>query len=366
LHGIDPGNRHSAERWRILLIEHGALDAFLARETLRDALSANAEVEHRRTLAEGLERLRETGFDAVLVDPRLLDRSPEVAVEDVVAASGGAPVIVLAANADPARADRFLLAGAQDYILKGDMSPRTLSRALRHAIQRQQAVSRLRRARRRAEYLATHDALTGLPGRALFEDRVRQGVSSAERFGRSVAVLFLDLDGFKPVNDRHGHDVGDRLLQQVARRLRSSLRDSDTAARLGGDEFGVVGVHLESPRDVHTIARGIVARLSRPYRVGGRRIRVTVSVGAAVGPVHGREVAELVRLADAAMYRAKRGGRNRWVVHRADRLPESSPPPLPRRRDRTLVELPAKAPRRRVAQRSRSVAGRQLVGELWA
>ncbi|MBI5533850.1 MAG: diguanylate cyclase [Deltaproteobacteria bacterium] len=179
--------------------------------------------------------------------------------------------------------------------------------------------------RRRAEdllvRLATTDPLTGLPNRALCEDRLRTAVAQARRYGRSMAVLFLDLDGFKLVNDEHGHEIGDELLKAVARRLSSCVRAADTVARPGGDEFTVILFELSSPRDAEVVAQRLVTEISRPYSLGKVECCVGVSAGIGLYPSHGADAAALVRAADAAMYSAKRSGKGKWEVFDAPSSP---------------------------------------------
>ena len=163
---------------------------------------------------------------------------------------------------------------------------------------------------------ALHDPLTDLPNRTLFIDRARHAVASASRTGNWPAVLYVDLDGFKPVNDTHGHEAGDQLLRTVAARLRTSLRAGDTAARLGGDEFAVL---LEGPVDEQGVA-GVVARLQEqlgtPMDLGGGRVTaVGASIGVAVCDAATQDADELIRRADLAMYTAKRGGGNAVCMH---------------------------------------------------
>jgi diguanylate cyclase (GGDEF)-like protein/PAS domain S-box-containing protein len=160
--------------------------------------------------------------------------------------------------------------------------------------------------------LATHDALTGLPNRSFFNEQFRQAMARAKRSGRLAGLLYLDLDRFKPVNDLLGHESGDKLLQTVARRLRRLVREEDTIARLGGDEFAVILEHLSRPRDAAPTAKKILRALTRPFLLGGHRASVTASVGIVVYPVDGDSVETLLRRADRAMYRAKKGGGNEY------------------------------------------------------
>jgi len=168
----------------------------------------------------------------------------------------------------------------------------------------------MRRAQEQLSYLAHHDVLTGLPNRALLDERLDHELQRVRRTGQGVALMFIDLDGFKTINDSLGHAVGDRLLQEVARRLRASIRDADTAARLGGDEFVVVMTDLVQPADAGVLAGKLLALLAEPVDVGGRRVAVSASIGVAVCPQDGVDRGALMMAADSAMYAAKAHGRN--------------------------------------------------------
>lgn len=156
---------------------------------------------------------------------------------------------------------------------------------------------------------AHHDMLTGLPNRLLFNDRLRQALLGAQREGNRLAVIFFDLDRFKPVNDTHGHAVGDLLLQQVATRVRGALRASDTLARIGGDEFVVLLPRIGAAPDARRVAEDILKELNRPFITEERRLEISGSIGVAVYPDSGSNADELMRSADQAMYDAKLQGR---------------------------------------------------------
>ena len=164
----------------------------------------------------------------------------------------------------------------------------------------------------RIQHVAHHDSLTGLPNRLLFNDRLAQSIRLARRDSRKFALLFLDLDKFKQVNDEFGHDAGDELLQQVAARIRDELRDSDTVARVGGDEFTVILPDVARPEDAEIVARKIVAALSAPIRLErkGRSVEIGSSIGVALYPSDAADADALVSAADAAMYEAKQAGRD--------------------------------------------------------
>lgn len=160
----------------------------------------------------------------------------------------------------------------------------------------------------RLEYLATHDVLTGLANRVLLRDRLEQSIHFAHRSQRIVAVLLIDLDRFKLINDSLGHNMGDELLKQVARRLCESVREADTVARLGGDEFVILLAEVAEEKDVQPVAEKILSRLAQPCDLGGREITITGSLGIGVYPRDGTDSENLIRHADIAMYRAKEEG----------------------------------------------------------
>ncbi len=162
------------------------------------------------------------------------------------------------------------------------------------------------------EHLAYHDSLTGLPNRSLFSRLLAQMIAQAQRNGTQLAVAFLDLDRFKHINDTLGHEAGDQLLQEVARRLESCVRASDTVARLGGDEFVVLLPELAGTQDAAAVARKILAALASPYTLIGQEFRVTASIGISTYPSGGLDEQTLTKTADIAMYHAKEGGKNNF------------------------------------------------------
>jgi diguanylate cyclase (GGDEF)-like protein len=180
------------------------------------------------------------------------------------------------------------------------------------AIERKQTEDRIR-------HMAHHDALTGLPNRTLFEDRVQQGMLYAERYDRQMTVVFVDLDNFKMINDTLGHNAGDELLKTVAQRMEQCVRTSDTVMRLGGDEFVLVLCHQADMSEsiVPTLQR-IHDAIAQPIHIGGQKLQVTCSMGSATYPGDGDDTATLLMNADAAMYRAKELGRNNYQLYTAE------------------------------------------------
>ncbi len=163
-------------------------------------------------------------------------------------------------------------------------------------------------------YMAEHDFLTGLPNRSLLTDRLAQSIALAQRHGNRVALMYLDLDHFKHINDSLGHAVGDQLLQSVAKRLQECIRHSDTVCRQGGDEFVVLLAEVEAVRDAALAAEKLIGAMAEPYLIGGHRLHVTLSIGISLYPDDGKDVEALVRNADTAMYHAKKNGRNNYEV----------------------------------------------------
>jgi len=168
---------------------------------------------------------------------------------------------------------------------------------------------------KKLRYMATHDILTGLPNRSHFMDFLRAAIESSKRYGHMVCIMMLDLDGFKEVNDKFGHDVGDRALVRAAERLRRNVRRSDILSRMGGDEFLVLVPILKRVEDAETIGRKIVNSFREPLRVNGELYHITVSVGASIFPQDGTDAIELIKKADMAMYKVKGSGKDGFLLY---------------------------------------------------
>ena len=166
--------------------------------------------------------------------------------------------------------------------------------------------------------IANNDALTGLPNRRLLEDRMMQALRAAKRSDNIVAILFLDLDYFKIINDSHGHIIGDSLLKQVSARLVQLLRAEDTVARIGGDEFVILLPSLSDSQQAIAAAEKVVQEIAQPFSIEQHLLKVGVSVGVALYPQHADEPNDLISMADIAMYAAKRKGRNCYAIYQLD------------------------------------------------
>jgi diguanylate cyclase (GGDEF)-like protein len=182
-------------------------------------------------------------------------------------------------------------------------------------------ISERRRAEAQVWHQAHHDPLTGLPNRVLFFDRLDTAIERADRNGSNFALLYIDIDGFKPVNDRHGHTTGDRLLQEIAQRLNNHVRRSDTVARLGGDEFSVILEVVKGPDEALHIGEQLCRQLAMPFSLNVQNAVTEVQVGGSIGfalyPLHGSNRETLLACADTAMYSAKRSGRNQCLMSAA-------------------------------------------------
>lgn len=175
---------------------------------------------------------------------------------------------------------------------------------------REQAV----RHREKERQLAYYDNLTGLPNRQLFYDQLNQSLAHAYRTKDTVALMFLDLDGFKAINDNIGHDAGDALLREVAQRLQDTVRGTDVVARLGGDEFTIVLGNVKGTENIKQIAEKIIHQIDKPFKLNDQEARVTTSVGVSIYPAHGSTAVELIKSADTAMYQAKNSGKNQFCI----------------------------------------------------
>lgn len=164
-------------------------------------------------------------------------------------------------------------------------------------------------------YMASHDNLTGLPNRALFKDRLDTARNLAIRNREKLAILFIDLDGFKAINDTLGHKAGDLLLQEVARRLQAAVRQSDTVARIGGDEFIILLNGIDRAGDAEQVAKKILATFEQPILLAGQAAKVGTSIGIAIFPDHGDDTEKLISCADGAMYGIKKSGKNAYAFH---------------------------------------------------
>ena len=294
----------------ILLIEDNPGDARLIELMLAEDPESPFRISCVDRLSRGLEFLTSEKPGLVLLDLSLPDSQGLDTFDKVYAHSPTVPIIVLTGNDDHVIALSAVKTGAQDYLIKGKLDRELLVRAMQYSIERKRYQEQL-------EHQANYDALTGLPNRNLLLDRLKQAVSSQRQL-RSIAVVFIDLDHFKFINDSLGHNAGDVLLQNMAERLRSAVRDGDTVARMGGDEFILVLDDQHNEDVVFRAMQRIVAKVNEPMTLDGRELFVTCSAGISLHPQDGTDVETLLKNADAAMYRAKENGRNNFQFYMAE------------------------------------------------
>ncbi len=282
---------------QVLLVEDNRSQAMIVERMLQDG-GAEFEVVHVGTLAEAREHLGTERVACVLLDLTLPDADRLEGLMEIKNVAPEAPVVVVTADNDAGRGIKAVQAGAQDYLMKGQMDSAQLCRAVRFAIERGRSEQQL-------AHRALHDALTGLPNRMLFIDRLTYALAQSERQESFVGIFFLDLDGFKAVNDRLGHLAGDALLRDMAGRLLSWVRPGDTVSRFGGDEFTVLVREVGGPEEAADIAERLTEAVRSPAGLEGEEVSLTPSIGIALGE-SGERPEGLLERADKAMYAAKR------------------------------------------------------------
>ena len=256
---------------------------------------------------------RDNRYDLILLDLQMpgLDGFQVMERLKTIETDGYLPVLVI--TAQPGHKLRALTAGARDFISKPFDLVEVKTR-IHNMLEVRLLYRQLEQYSHALESMALHDALTGLPNRRLLMDRLSLAIAHARRNTSTMAVMFVDLDGFKQVNDTLGHDAGDTLLSMVADRLVAAVREEDTVARMGGDEF-VIGLWESAHADgVAGLASKVIQAVSRPYRIQGHEVRITASVGVAIYPTHGKEAETLMKRADQALYEAKRAGKNDYRI----------------------------------------------------
>jgi len=293
----------------VLLVEDNPGDARLLGKIFNEERSHSTKLTRVDCMSAAETHLAEHAVDIILLDLGLPDAQGLEAIQRAHAAAPGVPLVVLTGLDDELLAVQALQQGAQDYLIKGQIETRGLLRALRYAIERKTMESAALAMARQMAHSAEHDFLTGLPNRMLLNDRVGQAIALATRHTKKVAVLFLDLDGFKHINDSLGHPIGDKLLQSVAKRLVDCIRGSDSVSRQGGDEFVLLLLELERAEDAAVTARRMLEAVAQPHTIDQHDLHVTASIGLSIYPDDGLDAETLIKNADTAMYQAKENGR---------------------------------------------------------
>jgi diguanylate cyclase (GGDEF)-like protein len=283
------------------------------RENMRRLLTKTTwsiDLHEASSFAEAKVQLQANQFDCVFLDYSLGDATGFDVIPEVRHHRNEiCPIIMVSTNGNQQLVVEAMREGVYDYITKSGMNKEQLQKSIDGSLHWVARETELRESRRRIEYLSMYDSLTGLPNRTLLFDRLSQQVRLSERNETPFSLFMMDLNLFKEVNDGLGHDVGDAVLREVARRLSSVVRHSDTVARLGGDEFACLLPSSDTHVSSVAVAEKIAAAINAPIFIGHDAIRVSISIGIAHFPAHAHDGDTLLKRADHAMYEAKRGAR---------------------------------------------------------
>ncbi|MBP6508609.1 MAG: diguanylate cyclase [Opitutaceae bacterium] len=293
---------------KILLIDDDRMQFRLAQQYFKAFRSSAFELDWAPTYETGIVKLMSGNYAACLLDYQLGERDGLVLIREAIGRGCRVPIIFLTAESSEKVDIEAMNSGALDYLVKGEISSRTLERSLRYALKLGDTLEALR-------LLATRDQLTNLLNRREFERILGEEKDRALRFANSFALILLDIDHFKRVNDQHGHPAGDEVLRKLARRFESGVRSVDRVARIGGEEFAIVMVEADQNVALEIMRRLCAAIERTPVHVSeGLDLPMTVSMGVAIFPHDTAAGLDLVAAADKALYAAKTGGRNRVVL----------------------------------------------------
>jgi diguanylate cyclase (GGDEF)-like protein len=293
---------------RILLIDDDEVDRRAVRRALKNS-ELFVEIEEASDAQSAISLFDESPFDCVLLDYRLPDTDGISVAQDLLSRNKGPaiPIVMLTGEGNETVAVEAMKSGVQDYLPKNSLDSNSLSRAINNAVEKTRLHNRIEELNRRFEQMALIDSLTGLGNRNLFSDRLNSLIATCKRSNQPFSLLMMDLNKFKEVNDNHGHDAGDEVLRVVGKRLTALSRDADGFFRLGGDEFAALVSTGATREGLTIIAERILDELKLPIEYNSTRFKIGVSIGIVLFPEHGVAADELLRLADAAMYEAKRG-----------------------------------------------------------
>jgi len=289
---------------RILLIDDDRLQFRYTQAQFKNFRADRYDLDWAETFEDGLAQLLSGDYSACLLDYQLGARDGLELIREAVAKGCRTPIIFLTAESSENVDIQAMNLGALDYLVKGEITPRMLERSLRYALKLDETLVALRE-------LATHDQLTGLLNRREFDRLLAEEAERSRRFGHPFALVMGDIDHFKEINDSHGHQAGDAVLQEVSRRLTTGLRSVDRLARFGGEELAMILMETNRTAALETAQRAGAELERAPIKAnGGIQVRVTMSFGVAVMPHDADSVEALVAAADKALYAAKARGRN--------------------------------------------------------
>ncbi|HDY84261.1 hypothetical protein LCGC14_0637000 [marine sediment metagenome] len=297
----------------ILIVDDDQVD----RESIKRSLKRpdySSQVQEVESVDAALAIIKHQHFDVILLDYNLPQRN---GIELLLELQGDSTIdntaiIMMSSNEEDELALECIRAGAQDFLTKTEISAFRLTRAIINARTRSEMEQQLFKSYTKTKELAEKDSLTGLANRYFFDESLKLDIANNIRTNELIALLLIDLDHFKFVNDNYGHDIGDQLLINVVNRIQSCLRGSELFSRLGGDEFAITITNLQSASDASHVAKRIIAIFDEPFEIGDLSIKSSVSIGISVHPKDATGAKELFKYADIAMYRAKKLGRGQF------------------------------------------------------
>lgn len=301
---------------RILHVEDDMLDTHLVQKILKAIPVYHVDCDHVDSINSALVSLKRQDYDVILLDMRLPDGVGLEVIKAVKDIAPDKPIVILSGLNDMELTLKAVQYGAQEYLVKDELNSNVLMRSLRYAMDHKQRELEL-------AYLSEHDELTRIPNRHSLKSRLRRAVVRGRQNNTVAALMFIDLDYFKIVNDTFGHSAGDLLLKQVAKRLHQCVRYDDTVARMGGDEFAVLLECIREREVVTGIARKILQSLEQAFIINSNEIYITASIGIYLHD--GYETVDLDRIikySDQAMYEVKTEGRNGFKYFAMDSLEE--------------------------------------------
>jgi diguanylate cyclase (GGDEF)-like protein len=299
---------------KVLVVDDQELMVCMLKEMLEQA--GHTDVSYTKNPFEVCELHRVNQYKVILLDLQMPGKNGFQVMKELNAIALDDYVPVIAITCEPAYKLAALKSGARDFIAKPFLVEEALTR-IRNMLEIRLLHEAARRALTTMEILSLQDPLTGLGNRRSVAKRIAAALANARRHGNAMAVVYLDLDGFKQINDTLGHSAGDAVLVSVARRLKSVVREEDTIARVGGDEFMIALWQVKSASDVSIVAAKLINILSQHYVVDGQTVAITTSAGISIYPTDAHDVDSLIKNADAALYKAKREGKNAYRIAEA-------------------------------------------------
>lgn len=267
------------------------------------------------SVEEAIKACDNAVFHCVIIDYQLTGQNGLEGMSLLHSQFPEMPIIMLTGHGNEMIAIEAVKRGASDYIAKKNLNADLLRKSITDAIEKCQLEKKIKKQTMKIDHMAHYDYLTKIPNRQYFSEMLSRTLNSAKRHRRILAVLLLDLDRFKNVNDELGHEMGDLLLKQAARRFQSTLRGEDILARLGGDEFIILLGEINKREDAELVAQKLIFSLKEPFLLGNETVSITSSIGIATYPFAGETVVDLIRSADQAMYKAKKVGKNNFQFY---------------------------------------------------